>query len=282
MGLLYYGSRLDYDGVLDFGYGLTRRLPGNALVWSEFARRAWFSGKARLVELPVKQLTPNLRRFPRSYLFRTADSYMQRIAGRPAEGRKVAEIAVRCSTRNPDAWLFLNGSIGDQADAVRHARYIRDLTHDQLAYCSELYDESMPIVIQAIRLDPQYASAWSTVSEGAAFKGNNRLADAAFWKALALDPGCEPTYEWGLQLYQPKWLNDEDSLAQVVRTAAAAGKHWPYVSRFEIAWEAIIIGDQIHRPGLGHLAKPLLQTDAERAELQRAVEKYNRQSRTGH
>ena len=126
MGLLYYGSRLDYDGVLDFGYGLTRRLPGNALVWSEFARRAWFSGKARLVELPVKQLTPNLRRFPRSYLFRTADSYMQRIAGRPAEGRKVAEIAVRCSTRNPDAWFFLNGSIGDQADAVRHARYIRE------------------------------------------------------------------------------------------------------------------------------------------------------------
>jgi tetratricopeptide (TPR) repeat protein len=274
---LYYGSARSAGGVERMARRLIRAAPENALVWAEVGRQADTTEKCDGRVLPPDGLAANLERCPNSYLFRTAESYFYRLSGQVEEGRRAAEHAVRCAARNPDAWLCLNAGIYDQANAIRQGRFNHRMTRQEREYCSALYEAQVPVALQAVRLDPQYARAWYKVSTTAAFQGDGELADVAFWKAVDLDPGFQPTYRWGLELYQPKWLNDPEKLEWVVRKAGEASKPWNATARLEIAFHSHVIGEHIGHEKLASLAKPLLRTQSDRAELQAALDRHHRE-----
>jgi tetratricopeptide (TPR) repeat protein len=288
LDLIYRGSLWRWTGVLGLGRRLTTLLPENALVWGQWTREAhWVHYRSGEefpggVEIPLKALSPNVARFPNNYLYRMAESYFQQIGGRASEGRSLAEHAARCAARNPETWLFLGDSIFDQADAVRHGRVVRDLTPEQLQYCSQRYAEEVPVALHAVHLDPRSVTGWLKVSTVAAFASDDELADGAYERALELDPGYLPAYRWGLELYQPKWLNDREKLAGVVRKAVEAGSQWNSASRLEIACNANVIADQIRQTRLAELAQPLVRTDQERKELQASLDQYRRECAALH
>ena len=101
-------------------------------------------------------------------------------------------------------------------------------------------------------------------------------------RSQELDPGYLPAYRWGLELYQSKWLNDEQKLAWVVRKASEAGNQWNFASRLEIACKTNVIADQIRQTHLAELAQPLLRTDQERKELQANLDQYRRECSEQH
>ena len=152
----------------------------------------------------------------------------------------------------------------------------------QQSWEAERYAEEVPVVLHAVQLNPRSVTGWLKVSTAAAFASDDELADAAYGKALALDPGYLPAYRWGLELYQPKWLNDEQKLAWVVRKASEAGNQWNFASRLEIACKTNVIADQIRQTHLAELAQPLLRTDQERKDLQANLDQYRRECSEQH
>jgi tetratricopeptide (TPR) repeat protein len=265
LGLAYFGSLRDASGVVRCARAANREMPGNALVWSEIGEWAQYTEAVKPAHLPTSELAACLRRYPNNFLLQKARSHLLFLAGEPEAARQAAEHAVRCAVRSPNAWTLLADTFGEQAQAVRHGKFGVQMTPSEWRYCSQRYAEELAAALQAVRLDPAFAAAWKEVSSAAAFGGENRLADEAFWKALELDPYRQGTYRWGLQLYQPKWLNDRAKLVQVAQRAIKANGHeWNYPSRLEIAFN-------IHCAGLPELAPAMLWTPQERAELQAAI-----------
>lgn len=264
LDLMKCGALEDVTSVNLTSFRLGGVLPENALVMGETARQGLRSTKAESEGLPVAATQALLARFPNNYLLRTAASYHSRLDGKLDEARKAAEIAVRCSTGNPDAWLVLASRISDQADAIRKGRFINEVPQQELQAANRFYEEWIPVSLKAVLVDPQHAYAWHELSTAAAFVGEEPLADRAFWKATELDPGNSKIYEWGIQLYQPKWLGDAKKLEKVARMAVAASGGWTAAQRMELAIPMRVAG----LPGP---AGQMLHTDEERAEVEEQI-----------
>jgi hypothetical protein len=85
---------------------------------------------------------------------------------------------------------------------------------------------------------------------------------------MELAPHDLSVYRWGLELYQPKWLNRPQQLVEVVRKAAEAGQPWNFPAREEIAFQACVIANRTGQAGLIAAARPLIRSGAEQRELE--------------
>jgi tetratricopeptide (TPR) repeat protein len=121
---------------------------------------------------------------------------------------------------NPGAWCLLGGLYSDQAEAVRHARFSTELTPAQQTAIAAPYSYCLGCDEHAARLDPSDYRAWTWVSESASFGGSETEADAAIRHALHIGRDPYYAYDWALQLYQPKWTDQEDKLTAAVTLAA--------------------------------------------------------------
>jgi tetratricopeptide (TPR) repeat protein len=265
-GMLYLLNRADLRdewGVRETIDQLSRQAPDHPLVRAEAGRQS-NNTHAGSAPAPVPSLKA---RFANNALVNLAEAYYYRERAKFPEARKAGEQAVRCSVRSPNVWLSLSTSYYQQADAIRNGRYTTQLTRAELDYCQKLYELWLQAALRATQLDPHDSLAWSDLSSAAAFGGESGLADTAFWKALALDPDSPSTLQWGLDLYDAKWLGDPRKAEKVARMAVdasiRAGDRWSRADRLETARSVAWLGhpdlaQRIIRPG-------------ERAELKRLV-----------
>jgi tetratricopeptide (TPR) repeat protein len=273
--VLYHAADDDFGAAARPARDLLRALPENAIVAAELGFLAVRAKEDHTTStLPVPDVSRQLRRFPNCYLFRLAEAGFHTQAGRPDAARTAAEAAVRAAPRNPDAWRFLSGRIFEQANAIRHARFIREMTKGELAYCRQKYEEELIVLFKAVQLDGRYFRSWRNLSSAAAFAGDGKLADYSFSKAFSLAPWDVTTHEWGLQLYQPKWYGDRAKLLQVARSAASVGTTWPPQKRLQVAFDA-------HCAGLPELAQSIVRTDEERAALKEGIERHLKEHQGG-
>jgi tetratricopeptide (TPR) repeat protein len=127
--------------------------------------------------------------------------------------------ALRCAPANPDIWLTLAQTVGDEAERLRRGRTVGQISEAEWATLRPLYADWLRAAGHAVRLDPQHAGAWVRVARAATFEGHPIAADA-LWLSLDLDPRDVGAYEWGLQMFQPKWLDDAAALERVAQQAA--------------------------------------------------------------
>lgn len=166
-------------------------------------------------------ITAARKRFPRSYLLAHIETWKRRQQKQAKEKEEeVAEQAVRCAPRNPDAWLALGATISDAAQQVREGRVASRISREEWDFLHSAYAAWLAAVERASELDGRYGKAWLRVATAACFAGESELADRAFWKADGLEKGSPEVYFWGLEMYQPKWLDDRASLEKVARQAA--------------------------------------------------------------
>jgi tetratricopeptide (TPR) repeat protein len=146
------------------------------------------------------------QRFPNNFLLASAQAHWHDAREMRAEERRAAEQAVRCSINNPYAWINLAGTIYNEANQVRQERTYQGLNTQERAFVSGLYAQWQRVAARATTLDARNSEAWLQVSLAAAFSGRGApAAEAALTKAFALDKANLRAYQWGLQLYQPKW-----------------------------------------------------------------------------
>jgi tetratricopeptide (TPR) repeat protein len=208
-------SLVDDELIHTLVKNLVEQAPDNQLVLGEIAQV-----DARELTPYITQVEGVLARYPNSYLVAAINSEWLAAHRRYSEQRKAAEHAVRCSPRSPQAWLLLGEAIADQASNVRRGRTSDAMTGGEWAYLNRMYPLWLHATLRATRLDPGNSVAWLNASKAATFSGHDS-ADAAFWKALQLDKENSAIYDWGMQMYQPKWGGDPENLLKVVATAVA-------------------------------------------------------------
>jgi tetratricopeptide (TPR) repeat protein len=273
--LLQAASLRQGPRVLQLARELATRLPENALLFGDLGRMALASdvdsfaartGNVEIVDtpagkrafsrdtpkLPFVPLKALLERFPNNYLFNSSQAYIHLVGKRHNEARQVAEQMVRCARANSDAWLQLSHAISEQADAIRNARTINQLTEAELQASSKYYEEWLPMSLKAVQVNPRYGRAWLDTSSAAAFLGVEELADSAYGRAIALAPGEYSVLWWGLEMYQPKWYPNANKLKFVADAALKAAPTFSDEERLDLA-------KSMQHGGLGKLAEKLVR-----------------------
>jgi hypothetical protein len=285
LALLHAGDLSQGARVIELSRQVATALPGNALLFGDIGRMANsaqadpFSARTGNVEyvdtpqgkrafsrstpkLPFVELKALLERFPNNYLLNSSQAHLHQVGQRFEEARKSAEQSVRCARGNSDAWLGLSDAISKQADAIRSARFINQLSEQELAQIGKFYEEWLPIALKAVQVDPHYGSAWLEASSAACFLGVEELADGAYGRAISLTPRAYPVLWWGLEMYQPKWLDQPEKLKVVADLAVEAAGDFDSGRRLELA-------KSMQHGGLQAQAEKMLRTDAEREALKK-------------
>lgn len=144
------------------------------------------------------------------------------LAHTPQEAIKAYERIARLAPHSSTAWNLLALEYGQQGESIRLARIYAGLSPQEMEQLEAIYARWYYAATQATTLDPDYQIAWYELAVAATFNGNSERADAAFWKAMRLDPGDIRLYNWGLEMYQQKWGGDPKTLAKVARLATTA------------------------------------------------------------
>lgn len=129
---------------------------------------------------------------------------------------------VRLAPHSSLAWYILAQSYARQGETIRLARVWSGLSAQEAQTLEGIYAHWVYAAARTTEIDPDYQAAWHALASAATFAGNPERADAAFWKAYALDKSDLGLYVWGLEMYQSKWGGDPQTLAKVAHLAAQA------------------------------------------------------------
>jgi tetratricopeptide (TPR) repeat protein len=197
---------------------LLQQAPDNVLIVGEIGYKMGIP--ASLPDLRAA-LDRNLHNYPDNYQLALCDRWRHLADKNVNRERAAAEQMVRCAISNPEAWLLLGMTISREGDSIRHSRFYSALKPEEGEFLNRLYPQWLTAAYTAARLDRQFGKAWLQVATAACFANKYDLADAAFWKAVKLDKeNRNEVWWWGMEMYQPKWLDDDRKLQKVARLAA--------------------------------------------------------------
>ena len=140
----------------------------------------------------------------------------------PDEALKAYIRLVRLAPHSSTAWNLLALAYGNNQESTRLARVFAGLTPPEVEKLLRLYERWVYASTQATTLDPEYQDGWRELAVAATFASDSERADAAFWKAYALDKNDLRLYNWGLEMYQTKWGGDPKTLSKVARLSMEA------------------------------------------------------------
>jgi hypothetical protein len=183
------------------------------------------------------------QRFPHNQLLAFAGDKVHQYRKEWEAERQSALELTRCGPTNPEVWLTLGRSYGEEAERLRRARTAGEITPEEWKKLNHLYALWKAAVQKAADLDPLCGRAWQRLSVAATFAGDEARADAAFWKAVDLDQEERAlVWVWGLEMYHPKWLGDPVKYQRVVDRAL--------IDSYEIPWEALSVTESLGMYGL--------------------------------
>jgi Flp pilus assembly protein TadD len=165
-------------------------------------------------------------RYPGNYVLGKASARFARGLESTFDAVALAEAGTRNAPGNADAWLALSQALLNKAQSFRKGVYFNQMTEEQISAVVPLYERAVAAAERAVERDPLWPLTWNELSVAAAFASDSR-ADKAYRKALALDPDDQDILWWGLELYQPKWLDDPEMLRKVAAIAASKDYRWP-------------------------------------------------------
>ncbi len=257
----------------------TRRLaPNNLLLLSQIALGC-LGGGGQDIQALKPQVETLQKRYPNSYLANVAFASLSLSRGDFPIGRKRLERAVICSIRNPSAWLTLGNVIWIQSNAIRQGNTVDKVSEGHMQVCQALYELQVKACREATKRDPQHPTAWNELSNAAAFVGDEEAAVMAFDKQLQLEssnplPDASAMFEWGLQLYHPKWYENSEKARNLAERAVAesrkAGDAWPETYRQDVALRVACLG-------YGDLAGKIVRTAESRSTLEQMIEMHSQE-----
>ncbi|MBC8139693.1 MAG: tetratricopeptide repeat protein [Fibrella sp.] len=181
-------------------------------------------------------------RYQDNYLLAHTAAWVARTKSDWARDAKYSARGATNAPANPDARLAAGWSLSRQADSVRQGRQFGDMDGAMMAKILPIYVDWAIEAKAATQCDPLYGKAYQRLSSAATFAGDSIEADAAMTMARKLNANAPyDTYEWALEMYQPKWGGDPAKLQAVAQEAANA--------RYLSPVETVAIYKQLGRGG---------------------------------
>jgi hypothetical protein len=248
VGLLFLFNRAavrDTGLMSDVTGLLGKQAPDHPLVLAEAGRQ--FT-QAHAGTAGVAILAKSLKQFPNNYLYASAATYYHRPLQDFAASQRAALHAVRCASRNPEAWTILKGAYTGHSSAIRQGRTIDQLQPADLAFLEQSYAYELALVERAVKLAPEHPLTYHSLCTSAMFAGDEELADRALWEGLRARKNHPDLLALGMELYHPKWYGNPAKAAKVVALARAeaqkAGSRWSRAERVEVALRCHLLGDR--------------------------------------
>ena len=191
--------------------------PDNALAWMELANNSNMHAHGTAPDIQrLSKVYPNNALLCVAQINNVAqdDDYEGKLA--------IVKHLVRCIPSASRAWRGLGVCYAEMAQSIRKSRMPTAMSKDENQAVFSLYPYWVVASARAVKLDSASKEAWLSLSESACADGEFGVADEAYWKALELGPASPAVLCWGLQMYQPKWIDDKAKLDRVVDTAVAA------------------------------------------------------------
>lgn len=195
---------------------LLTQSPENTLAYSQIG---WDDAKKLLpYQAQIKGL---VRKYPKNYPLAMTNVWLLRTQNKIQEALTESERMVQINPNNPDIWLTYGYSTAEIAHNLRKGRFYGQLSAAESAQLQDIYPRWEQAVVHAVEIDPRHAKGWSRVAEAATFSGDQRLATQAYWEGVRLDKTNPDAYDWGLQMFQPKWGGDTNALRKVAEAYSA-------------------------------------------------------------
>lgn len=200
--------------------------PRNTLVWCAVAALAPTHLKPHRAEFQKL-----VRENPRNMALALAEAYACKATNDFNTQLEATVRAVAANERSSAAWVALSMAFADKADSIRNGRFYNRMSEEEKAAIAQYYPHQLMAALYAAQISPSAVSAWSQLSRAATFNSEPELADLALWKTLRMSPESINDWEWALQIYQPKWFEDEERLLLVARHIASKPERLTYVSK---------------------------------------------------
>ena len=215
------------------------RSRSNVLVWATIGWRA-----PRLLKPEEKSFESVLKRYPNNSVLALSESNY-RLSELDEQAQMQATMrAISVLPKLEMGWAQLSSIYSQQAYKIRGARYSGDMTAAESARVQQLYPQAFSAAIHAASLNPETSYSWLQAAESATFDGNS-LATALLWQAMRADPDDTEVHSWGLQMFQPKWGGDTNSLRKVVAAASSNAQVLPWlVDDIKMSYDASGIGGE--------------------------------------
>jgi Tfp pilus assembly protein PilF len=208
-------------------------------VWATIGWRA-----PRLLKLQEKSFEAVLKRYPHNSALALAESNYRLLELDKKAQLQATTRAIAASPKLEMAWAQLSSIYSQQAYDIRGARYSGDMTAAESAQVQALYPKAFSAALHAASLNRETSYSWLQAAKAATFDGN-RLSRTLLWRAMQADPDDSDVYNWGLQMFQPKWGGNTNDLLKVVAVARNNAEVLPWlVDDIKLAYDAASISER--------------------------------------
>lgn len=120
-------------------------------------------------------------------------------------------------------WRKVAEEASEAADKVRMGRASAELSKAEVSTVDNFYNFWLIAANYGATLNPLDSQIWVEYARASSFASRNTLLrpSEAIEQAIQLDPQNVEAYRWGLQMYQPKWSNAPEDLAEMIQKSAA-------------------------------------------------------------
>lgn len=160
------------------------------------------------------------QRHPHNYLLTYTQIYQARYFDDDDTTLQASERVVRIAPKNANSWSELASSWGTASQTIRQGRVASEIPPAEWQKLHKIYAIWQAVAQRATQVNPVSSRTWYEFSTAAMFNTDLKTADKALWKSIQLEPSHARAYKLGLQLYQPKWMNDKKKLLKIARMAA--------------------------------------------------------------
>ncbi len=155
--------------------------------------------------------------YPHSVLCQIAAARLYRAMGDLDQEVRFAQQTVRQLPGAAQPWLSLGYAYEQKASSLRKGRTAGNITEEEWKTLNSYYKRWRICDERAVALEPGNPHCWAALAMSATFAEDNKRATAAMDQALKLETSNSEAISWALQMYQPKWIDDEVRLRDVAR-----------------------------------------------------------------
>lgn len=147
--------------------------------------------------------------------------------------KEVDELSLRWLALAPKSPFANNARaqfIGHSAWAARGGKFMKDTPRENIERMAVLAPQAIALAGTALRLEPKLLSAYEVIIGMEMLNGGDVLSEAAYQRAIAIDPACRNITRIKMRTFRPRWGGSDEEMDAYARELAPLVKSRPLIA----------------------------------------------------